>query len=91
MKANSLRWPALRGFTLIELLVVIAIIAILAGMLLLTSHHSHALVATAFHEAGHALAALLLGLPLDGVSIEDSGDRSGFITGTNPLADADLQ
>lgn len=51
--------------------------------------HSHALVATAFHEAGHALAALLLGMPPDRVTIEPSESRFGFITGNNPLAGAD--
>ena len=47
---------------------------------------SIALQATAFHEAGHAVAAWSCGLPVHRVSIRPEGDAKGIVSHSNPLA-----
>lgn len=47
---------------------------------------SIALQATAFHEAGHAVAAWSCGLPVYRVSIQPEGDAKGVVSHRNPLA-----
>ena len=42
--------------------------------------------ATAYHEAGHAFAAWVLGLPIKRISIRPDGDAKGFVQHRSPLA-----
>jgi hypothetical protein len=42
-------------------------------------------LATAYHEAGHAVAAVILGFEFDNATIERKGDRLGKVSAPNPL------
>jgi ATP-dependent Zn protease len=47
--------------------------------------------ATAFHEAGHAVAAWCLGEPITRITIVPDDERDGAVEFANPLRDADLE
>lgn len=47
------------------------------------------LVGTAYHQAGHAVVALVLGLPLNVVTLEQHDHRAGIVGVDNPTADRD--
>ena len=42
-------------------------------------------LAIAYHEAGHAVSALVLDLPFDNVTIKPSGDKAGCVVYDNPI------